>query len=162
VRTLERERIALAPTPQAFRYAWLRDAYERAAREKWAVTDDASLVEGINGLVSIVSGNGGVRLVNVSGGTGVKALEGDVEISTKERSWRGGNLVVVATNGNVRFSAPAGFAAVFAMNAVRGIALALGDDRKTFEATAREATGVGGAELQLTASGTIEVTLRDP
>jgi 2-C-methyl-D-erythritol 4-phosphate cytidylyltransferase len=57
VRTLERERIALAQTPQAFRYAWLRDAYERAAREKWEVTDDASLVERAGHRVEIVEGS---------------------------------------------------------------------------------------------------------
>jgi 2-C-methyl-D-erythritol 4-phosphate cytidylyltransferase len=57
VRTLDRARIALAQTPQAFRYEWLRDAYERARREGWEVTDDASLVERAGYRVEIVEGS---------------------------------------------------------------------------------------------------------
>lgn len=57
VRTLDRARIALAQTPQAFRYAWLRDAFDRAAREGWEATDDASLVERAGYRVEIVEGS---------------------------------------------------------------------------------------------------------
>jgi 2-C-methyl-D-erythritol 4-phosphate cytidylyltransferase len=57
VRTLDRARIALAQTPQAFRYAWLRDAVDRARAEGWAVTDDASLVEQAGYRVEIVEGS---------------------------------------------------------------------------------------------------------
>ena len=57
VRTLDRSTIALAQTPQAFRYAWLADAYERARREGWVATDDASLVERAGYRVEIVDGS---------------------------------------------------------------------------------------------------------
>jgi 2-C-methyl-D-erythritol 4-phosphate cytidylyltransferase len=57
VRTLDRSRIALAQTPQAFRYAWLRDAFDRAVKEAWEVTDDASLVEQAGYRVEIVEGS---------------------------------------------------------------------------------------------------------
>ena len=43
--TPARERLWLAQTPQAFRAAVLRDAYEQAARTAVRATDDASLVE---------------------------------------------------------------------------------------------------------------------
>lgn len=45
VRTLDRGRLALAQTPQAFRVALLREALEKAAREGFVGTDCASLVE---------------------------------------------------------------------------------------------------------------------
>jgi 2-C-methyl-D-erythritol 4-phosphate cytidylyltransferase len=57
VRTLDRATIALAQTPQAFRYDWLADAYDRARREGWAATDDASLVERAGYRVEIVDGS---------------------------------------------------------------------------------------------------------
>jgi 2-C-methyl-D-erythritol 4-phosphate cytidylyltransferase len=57
VRTLDRARIAFAQTPQAFRYEVLRDAYERARREGWVVTDDASLVEQAGYRIEIVEGS---------------------------------------------------------------------------------------------------------
>lgn len=57
VRTLDRSRIALAQTPQAFRHDWLRDAFDRAAREGWTVTDEASLVEQAGYRVEIVEGS---------------------------------------------------------------------------------------------------------
>jgi 2-C-methyl-D-erythritol 4-phosphate cytidylyltransferase/2-C-methyl-D-erythritol 2,4-cyclodiphosphate synthase len=45
VRTLERSRLALAQTPQAFRFALLREAVEKARRDGFQGTDCASLVE---------------------------------------------------------------------------------------------------------------------
>lgn len=57
VRTLDRSGIALAQTPQAFRYTWLREAYERARTEGWVATDDASLVERAGHRVEIVEGS---------------------------------------------------------------------------------------------------------
>jgi len=57
VRTLDRATIALAQTPQAFRYDWLVDANERARREGWVATDDASLVERAGYRVEIVDGS---------------------------------------------------------------------------------------------------------
>ena len=56
VRTIDRSRVALAQTPQAFRHDWLRAAFERAAREGWEVTDDASLVEQAGYRVEVVEG----------------------------------------------------------------------------------------------------------
>jgi len=44
-RTLERQRLFLAQTPQAFRYAILLEAHEKAQRDGYEGTDCASLVE---------------------------------------------------------------------------------------------------------------------
>jgi 2-C-methyl-D-erythritol 4-phosphate cytidylyltransferase len=57
VRTLDRARIALAQTPQAFRYPIIAEAYERARREAWDATDDASLVERLGHPVEVVEGS---------------------------------------------------------------------------------------------------------
>ncbi|MDT7602376.1 MAG: 2-C-methyl-D-erythritol 4-phosphate cytidylyltransferase, partial [Acidobacteriota bacterium] len=50
VRTLEREHLRRALTPQCFRYELLRRAYERAlAEEDFDATDDSALVERLGG-----------------------------------------------------------------------------------------------------------------
>jgi 2-C-methyl-D-erythritol 4-phosphate cytidylyltransferase len=57
VRTLDRSRVVLAQTPQAFRYDVIRSAHERARREGWATTDDASVVERCGHPVAVVEGS---------------------------------------------------------------------------------------------------------
>jgi 2-C-methyl-D-erythritol 4-phosphate cytidylyltransferase len=55
--TIPRERIVLAQTPQAFRYALLRDAYARAKQDDVVASDEASLVERIGKDVYVVLGS---------------------------------------------------------------------------------------------------------
>ncbi len=55
--TIPRERIVLAQTPQVFRYALLREAFEQAAAEGFQGTDEASLVEHLGKEVSVVMGD---------------------------------------------------------------------------------------------------------
>ncbi|GBC82366.1 2-C-methyl-D-erythritol 4-phosphate cytidylyltransferase [bacterium HR10] len=57
VATLDRRRLYLAQTPQAFRATILREAYERAMREGIVATDDAALVERCGWPVVIVEGS---------------------------------------------------------------------------------------------------------
>jgi len=57
VATLQRETIWLAQTPQAFHANLLREAYEKAARDRIVVTDDAALVERIGVPVHLVHGS---------------------------------------------------------------------------------------------------------
>lgn len=54
--TLDRSRLWLAQTPQAFRADLLADALDRARREGWQATDEAGLVERAGGKVKIVPG----------------------------------------------------------------------------------------------------------
>ena len=54
VRTLSREGLWRAQTPQGFPRALLVDAHERACREGITATDDASLVERLGGTVRVV------------------------------------------------------------------------------------------------------------
>jgi 2-C-methyl-D-erythritol 4-phosphate cytidylyltransferase len=54
--TLPRDEIWLIQTPQVFRLELLREAYRQARRSRWAVTDDASLVERMGFAVSVVPG----------------------------------------------------------------------------------------------------------
>lgn len=56
VSTVNRGELALAQTPQAFRFRDLVDAHERAAEEGFAVTDDSMLMEG-TGTVTTVPGD---------------------------------------------------------------------------------------------------------
>jgi 2-C-methyl-D-erythritol 4-phosphate cytidylyltransferase len=52
--TIAREGLWRAQTPQAFRRPILVEAHARAARERWAATDDAELVERCGGRVEVV------------------------------------------------------------------------------------------------------------
>lgn len=54
--TLDREKIWIAQTPQVFRASALREAHQRAVREGWTGTDDASIVEQAGGIVRLVAG----------------------------------------------------------------------------------------------------------
>jgi 2-C-methyl-D-erythritol 4-phosphate cytidylyltransferase len=56
-RTLERASLRHALTPQCFRYALLRRAYEQAASLGADVTDDSALVERLGESVAIVEGH---------------------------------------------------------------------------------------------------------
>ena len=56
VRTLDRQTIWLAQTPQVFQVAVLQEAYARARRDGYLATDDAALVERLGRTVRVVSG----------------------------------------------------------------------------------------------------------
>jgi 2-C-methyl-D-erythritol 4-phosphate cytidylyltransferase len=49
--------LGIVQTPQAFQFALLYDAYQKAMQEKFYGTDDASLVERYGGRVKAVEGD---------------------------------------------------------------------------------------------------------
>ncbi|MGH9402015.1 MAG: 2-C-methyl-D-erythritol 4-phosphate cytidylyltransferase [Terriglobia bacterium] len=55
--TIPRERVALAQTPQAFRYSLLREAFDRAAEDGFQGTDESSLVERLGAKVKVLMGS---------------------------------------------------------------------------------------------------------
>jgi 2-C-methyl-D-erythritol 4-phosphate cytidylyltransferase len=55
--TPDRGRLWQAQTPQAFRFALIRDAHEQAVRDGFRGTDDASLVERLGHPVAILAGS---------------------------------------------------------------------------------------------------------
>lgn len=55
--TLTREHLVLAQTPQVFRTALLKEAFDRAAKDEYYGTDESSLVERIGHPVAIVRGS---------------------------------------------------------------------------------------------------------
>ncbi len=57
LRTLNRDELWLAQTPQVFRYSWLMDAHQMAQEKDLDVTDDAGLIEQLGYPVSIVEGS---------------------------------------------------------------------------------------------------------
>ncbi len=54
VETLDRDRVRLAQTPQAFQIGLFREAYMRAEGENFVGTDEASLVERLGYVVSVI------------------------------------------------------------------------------------------------------------
>ncbi|MBM3284520.1 MAG: 2-C-methyl-D-erythritol 4-phosphate cytidylyltransferase [Candidatus Aminicenantes bacterium] len=59
VRTLDRERLCRAQTPQGFLYSLLKKAFQKASEEGFAGTDEAALVERIGVKVAVVAGEPG-------------------------------------------------------------------------------------------------------
>ena len=57
IKTLKRDDVWLAQTPQAFRYDLIRKAHDRARVEGYSATDDACLVERLGGTVKIIAGS---------------------------------------------------------------------------------------------------------
>ena len=57
-RTVDRAHLWLAQTPQAFRRDWIETAHKKAHAEGVRATDDASLVEWLGYLVTVVEGSG--------------------------------------------------------------------------------------------------------
>jgi len=57
LRTLKRDDVWLAQTPQAFRHALIRKAHDRARLEGYSATDDACLVERSGAPVKIITGS---------------------------------------------------------------------------------------------------------
>jgi 2-C-methyl-D-erythritol 4-phosphate cytidylyltransferase len=57
VGTIPRERIVLAQTPQAFRFAILREALDRAAVDGFNGSDESSLVERLGHAVTVLMGS---------------------------------------------------------------------------------------------------------
>jgi 2-C-methyl-D-erythritol 4-phosphate cytidylyltransferase len=57
IRTLKRDDVWLAQTPQAFGHELIRKAHDRARIENYTATDDASLVEKLGATVKIVKGS---------------------------------------------------------------------------------------------------------
>jgi 2-C-methyl-D-erythritol 4-phosphate cytidylyltransferase len=57
VATLQRDTIWLAQTPQTFRYDLIKKAHEKAIRDVYQGTDDASLVERLGEPVKIINGS---------------------------------------------------------------------------------------------------------
>lgn len=55
--TIPRERIALAQTPQAFRYDLIREAIDRALADGFQGTDESSLVERLGAKVTVIMGS---------------------------------------------------------------------------------------------------------
>ena len=56
IQTLRRDAFWSVQTPQGFRVDWLRQAYDKADRDKFVGTDDASLVERLGYPVRIIPG----------------------------------------------------------------------------------------------------------
>jgi 2-C-methyl-D-erythritol 4-phosphate cytidylyltransferase len=55
--TLPRDRLVLVQTPQAFRYALLKEGFERAQAESFYATDEACLVERLGYSVTVLRGS---------------------------------------------------------------------------------------------------------
>ena len=55
--TVERADLVQIQTPQVFRYDWIMEAHEKAARERIVVEDDAELIEKLGRPVKVFSGS---------------------------------------------------------------------------------------------------------
>jgi hypothetical protein len=126
-----------------------------------AVNDGETVVDGVQGIIGVTSLSGPVRLRDVGGATKISSAAGDVEVTTHDRAWRGGNLTVVA-GGSVLVTVPERFSATLTAQAERGVAIADADGERALGQEAKERLGTGGAAISLTASGAIRVVVGEP
>ncbi|MBU1712995.1 MAG: 2-C-methyl-D-erythritol 4-phosphate cytidylyltransferase, partial [Proteobacteria bacterium] len=56
-KTMKRDAVWLAQTPQAFNYALIKKAHDCARKDGFTGTDDASLVERVGGKVKVINGS---------------------------------------------------------------------------------------------------------
>ncbi|MBU0545450.1 MAG: 2-C-methyl-D-erythritol 4-phosphate cytidylyltransferase, partial [Proteobacteria bacterium] len=56
-KTMKRDAVWLAQTPQAFNYALIKKAHDCARKDGFTGTDDASLVERLGGKVKVINGS---------------------------------------------------------------------------------------------------------
>jgi hypothetical protein len=121
------------------------------------VGDGQSVVEGVQGIISVVSVRGDIRVREISGATRLTAYAGKVEILTSQRTWRGGNISASAS-GDVTIVAPRGFSADGRLTAKEGIFLR-GDQDESPGNTFNGFIGNGGPGMELTAGGRITIVM---
>lgn len=66
VRTLDRDRLRMVQSPQAFRFELLRAAHREAVRLALTTTDDAALIEATGGAVATVAGDPANRKITTA------------------------------------------------------------------------------------------------
>lgn len=121
------------------------------------VGEGDSVVEGVQGIISVVSLRGDIRVREISGASRLTAYGGKVEISTSQRTWRGGNLSASAA-GDLTIIAPRGFSADARLKAQGGIFLR-GDRDETPGTEFEGFIGNGGPGLELTAGGRLTIAM---
>lgn len=124
------------------------------------VGDGNSVVEGVQGIISVVSVQGDILVRDISGATRLTAYGGNVDIKTNQRTWRGGN-VSASASGNVTILSPRGFSADARLTAQGGIFLRSDHD----ESPGTSFTGFignGGPGVELTAGGKVTIAMGRP
>ena len=121
------------------------------------VGDGESVVEGVQGIISVVSIRGDIRVREISGATRLTAYGGKVEITTSQRTWRGGN-VSASASGDVTVVTPRGFSADARLTAQAGIFLR-GERDETPGNSFQGFIGNGGPGVELTAGGRITIAM---
>jgi hypothetical protein len=125
------------------------------------VADGETLVDGINGIVSVVSERGDVRVSDISGPARLSAAGGNLEVTTRERSWRGGNLSA-SCSGDLSFVAPAGFNGDVRIVAGHGATLEGPDETHDIGTDHDLKLGTGGSALSLAAGGAVTLSVGAP
>ena len=82
--TIPRERIILAQTPQVFRYSLLLKAFNQARDDQFVGTDEASLVERLEGKVTVVPGS--PRNIKITSPQDLELAQFYLEQDRKEQS----------------------------------------------------------------------------
>jgi hypothetical protein len=127
------------------------------------VVDGDTVVEGVNGIISIVNARGDVHLTNISGATQASTGAGNLFVTTPERSWHGGNFGGSCT-GDLLFVAPAGFSAELTATAPGGVTLIDSGKPHSLGQDFKDCLGNGGGAVTLLAGAKISIELgpREP
>lgn len=114
-------------------------------------------VDGISGIVSLISASGNIHISNSSGSLVANAVTGSVEVATREKSWHGGSLRVTAGR-DVLLTLPHDFSGYFDAAAPGGIVIA-GEQHRDLGPSYRGDVGHGGGGVSLTAGGKVVIVV---
>jgi hypothetical protein len=120
------------------------------------VNDGDATVDGVNGIISVISARGDVRLTDIAGATRATAAGGSIAIATHDRGWRDGNLSASAS-GNVVFTAPAGFSARLTASAPGGVTITDAEQVRNLGGDYENDVGAGGASVTFVAGGKVAI-----
>jgi DUF4097 and DUF4098 domain-containing protein YvlB len=124
-------------------------------------------ISSVNGNLEFHTVNGGVNLVDLSGDVKGRTTNGGVNVLLEGKSWNGAGMDVETSNGGVRLSMPANYAANFEAGTVNGgfssdiAALNVEKDDRGRSRNARISAPIngGGAPIRVTTTnGGIRIT----
>lgn len=115
---------------------------------KLNVFNGETYIEGVEGIITVTSQHGPIRIANLGGAVDVATAEGDIDVTVPTRSWRGSGLSASVAKGNVTMHTSSDFSAELSVQAFGGAKI-VGDTDKDLGQSWRGRIGRGGAQITL-------------
>jgi hypothetical protein len=125
-----------------------------------AVFNGETAIDGVSGIVSVISTNGPIHVKNCSGPIVLTATGGSIDIATREKSLHGGSIRATAAD-DVSMTVPHGFSCYLDASAPHGILMS-GENQSELGNQFRGDIGNGGGGVGLAAGGRIILAVGVP